>query len=117
MSEIVVVGSLNADLVARTERCPEAGETALGEGFATHCGGKGANQAFAAARLGGSVAMLGRVGDDAFGRAQLRNLESAGVAIEGARIHPGATTGVALIIVDGAGENRIVVVPGANAAF
>lgn len=111
---IVVVGSINVDLVANTARIPHAGETVLGHAFKIHPGGKGANQAVAAARLGHPVSMIGRVGDDAFG-AQLRaGLESSGVDTTGVATSSGSS-GVASIVVSDSGENSIVVVPGANA--
>lgn len=111
---IVVVGSINLDLVVVTTRIPSVGETVLGTDFQTHPGGKGANQAVAAARLGYPVQMIGRLGDDAFG-AQLRsNLEKAGVGTECVATSEGSS-GVALIEVSSKGENSIVVVPGANA--
>jgi ribokinase len=111
---IVVVGSLNIDLVASADRIPAAGETLLGRDFSTHAGGKGANQAVAVARLGYPVQMIGRLGDDGFG-AQLREqLTHSGVDISGVRTSPGSS-GVAVIVVSATGENSIVVVPGANA--
>jgi ribokinase len=111
---VVVVGSLNIDLVARAARIPAPGETLLGADFATHPGGKGANQAVAVARLGYPVKMIGRVGEDGFG-AQLRgHLTRSGVDIAAVRTSPGAS-GVAVIVVADTGENSIVVVPGANA--
>ena len=113
---IVVVGSLNLDLVVRMERMPEPGETVLASGYAEHAGGKGANQAVAAARSGGRVAMVGRVGDDAAGRGLRAGLEADDVDVAEVRTVD-APTGRALIEVDDAGENRIVVVPGANARW
>jgi len=113
MAKIVVIGSLNMDVVAVTPRIPVAGETIIGLKFFTAPGGKGANQAYAAAKLGGKVGMLGRVGDDDFGRAMRQNLESAGCETSGVRAIAGAS-GVALIFVAGSGENSIVVVGGAN---
>jgi len=111
---IVVVGSINIDLVANADRIPAAGETLTGSSFQTHHGGKGANQAVAAARLGYPVQMIGRVGDDAFG-AQLRDgLKAAGVDTRAVAISSGSS-GVAVILVAASGENSIVVVPGANA--
>ncbi len=111
---IVVVGSINLDLVAIAERIPAIGETIIGTDFRIHPGGKGANQAVAVARLGYPVRMIGRLGDDAFG-AQLRgHLESAGVDIAGVGTSEGAS-GVAVIEVSAAGENSIIVAPGANA--
>jgi ribokinase len=100
-------------VVAVAPRIPVAGETIIGSKFFTSPGGKGANQAYAAAKLAGSVAMVGRVGDDEFGREMRQNLASAGCAIEDVKIVPGAS-GVALIAVADSGENCIVVVPGAN---
>jgi ribokinase len=112
--DIVVVGSLNMDLVARAPRLPVPGETLTGASFATLPGGKGANQAVAAARLGARTMMIGCVGDDAFG-AQLRaGLQADGVDCAGVRVATGVTSGVAAIVVDDAGRNGIVVIPGAN---
>ena len=116
MAKIVVVGSLNMDVVAVAPRIPVAGETIIGSKFFTSPGGKGANQAYAAAKLAGSVAMVGRVGEDEFGRQMRENLASVGCAIESVRTVPGAS-GVALICVSERGENCIVVVPGANHCF
>ena len=113
MAKIVVVGSLNMDVVAVAPRIPAAGETIIGNKFLTTPGGKGANQAYAAAKLGGSVAMLGRVGEDAFGQQMRENLASVGCTVESVQAVPGAS-GVALIYVSDRGENSIVVVPGAN---
>jgi ribokinase len=111
---IVVVGSINIDLVANADRIPVAGETLTGSGFHIHHGGKGANQAVAAARLGYPVRMIGRVGDDAFGE-QLRNgLHEAGVDTSAVAVSQGSS-GVAVILVAASGENSIVVIPGANA--
>lgn len=112
---IVVVGSLNMDLVVRAPRHPEIGETILGSGFATFPGGKGANQAVAAARLGGTVKMIGRVGRDAFGAELLATAAQDGVDTTFILQDEGAPTGVALITVDDAGQNTIVVASGANA--
>jgi ribokinase len=111
---IVVVGSINIDLVARAERIPAIGETILGLDFQTHPGGKGANQAVAVARLGYPVVMIGKLGSDRFG-AQLRShLQTAGVDIRGVGASPGSS-GVAMIVVSTRGENTIVVTSGANA--
>jgi ribokinase len=110
---IVVVGSLNMDLVVRSPRHPRPGETLLGSEFHTFPGGKGANQAVAAARLGGQVKMIGRVGADAFGKSLIQTLANDGVDTSQVK-QIGAATGVALITVDDAGQNTIVVVPGAN---
>jgi len=111
---IVVVGSLNMDLVVRTPRHPQIGETILGSGFQTFPGGKGANQAVAAARLGGRVRMIGRVGADAFGEALMAAASQDGVDTSWIRRDPQAPSGVALITVDDAGRNTIVVASGAN---
>jgi len=110
--ELVVVGSVNLDLVARSARLPRAGETLTDATFERHPGGKGANQAVGAARLGARVRFVGAVGQDDFAEPALRGLREAGVELELAR---GGATGVALILVDDAGENVIVVAPGANA--
>jgi ribokinase len=112
--DMLVVGSANADLVIDVERRPAAGETVLGGDVAVHPGGKGANQAVAAARLGARTALLARVGDDGHGRLLLDSLRSAGVDTAGVLVG-GAPTGVALITVDPEGDNSIVVSPGANA--
>jgi ribokinase len=112
--DLLVVGSANADLVIGVERRPAAGETVLGSDLAVHPGGKGANQAVAAARLGARTALLARVGDDAHGRLLLDAQRAAGVDTTGVLVG-GAPTGVALITVDPSGDNSIVVSPGANA--
>ncbi|MFJ2799996.1 ribokinase [Streptomyces griseoviridis] len=111
--DLLVVGSANADLVIGVERRPAAGETVLGGDLAVHPGGKGANQAVAAARLGAATALLARVGDDGHGRLLLDSLRTAGVDTAGVLVG-GAPTGVALITVDPSGDNSIVVSPGAN---
>jgi ribokinase len=112
---IVVVGSLNADLVVRVARFAAPGETVSGHGFAVIPGGKGANQACAAARLGGDVVMVGCVGADGHGELLRRSLAQAGADVAHVASVADAPTGVALITVDDAAENHIVVVPGANA--
>ncbi|MGY4707590.1 ribokinase [Candidatus Bipolaricaulota sp. J31] len=112
--KIVVVGSANVDLVVQTERAPRAGETVVGEGFTQAPGGKGANQAVAAARLGTEVAFIARVGDDDFGRWNLENYRREGIDTSYITVDPEVPSGVALIVVERNGENRIVVVPGAN---
>jgi len=112
---IVVVGSLNMDLVVRAPRHPQPGETILGGDFRTFPGGKGANQAVAAARLGAAVQMIGRVGADAFGAALLQTLAQDGVDTRHVPRDQEAPTGVALITLNAAGQNTIVVAPGANA--
>jgi len=110
---IVVVGSINMDLVARAAHIPAAGETILGTGFETHPGGKGANQAVAAARLGASVQMVGLLGSDDIGKQLREGLNQAGVDTSAVGTVPGAS-GVALITVAASGENSIVVASGAN---
>ena len=112
--DIVVVGSLNVDLVVHAPRLPLPGETLLGHAFSTDDGGKGANQAIAAARMDGSVAMVGRVGADAHGERLLAALDRAGVARQAVTVDPHRASGVASIVVADDGQNSIVVVPGAN---
>ena len=115
--KIVVVGSLNMDVVGCAPRIPVAGETITGHTFFSAPGGKGANQAFAAARLGGRVAMLGRVGNDDFGRKMRSNLEHVGCDVRGVAAMADCTSGIALIFVADSGQNSIVIVPGANHRF
>ncbi|MBA8954899.1 ribokinase [Actinomadura namibiensis] len=112
--EVVVVGSVNADLVVGVDRWPGPGETVLGSDLATHPGGKGANQAVAAARLGGRVALLGRIGGDGHGDLLRGSLADAGVDLAHLLVTD-APTGVALITVGPDGDNTIIVSPGANA--
>ncbi len=114
MPKIVVVGSLNMDLVVRIPQIPKPGETLLGGEFKTFPGGKGANQAVAAARLGAAVSMIGCVGDDAFGQELRNTLIKEGIDTTPVVVHPEAATGVALIQVDKKGENSIAVASGAN---
>jgi ribokinase len=110
--ELTVVGSINLDLVARVEQLPRPGETLSASSFDRIPGGKGANQAVAAARLGARVRLVGAVGDDLLADEALNGLVEAGVALELTRA---GVTGVAMILVEDGGENQIVVVPGANA--
>ncbi|HZQ02497.1 MAG TPA: ribokinase [Gaiellaceae bacterium] len=112
--ELTVVGSINLDLVARLERLPRPGETVSGASLGRFPGGKGANQAVAAARLGARVRMIGAVGDDAFADEALAGLRAAAVELE---LERHGSTGIAIILVDAAGENVIAVVPGANASL
>ncbi|MEV6557813.1 ribokinase [Nocardia sp. NPDC051756] len=114
VASIAVLGSINMDLVTTTERRPVPGETVLGTGFAMVPGGKGSNQAIAARRAGGAVQFLGAVGDDVFAAELRRVLTDSGVGIERLRTVDGPS-GVAAIVVDGGGENSIIVVGGANA--
>ncbi|HEY8348088.1 MAG TPA: ribokinase [Symbiobacteriaceae bacterium] len=111
---VVVVGSLNLDLVVRPERAPAAGETVFAPTLERYPGGKGGNQAVAAARLGVPVSMIARVGNDSFGDELLASLQQNGVSTEAVTRSETAGTGTAVITVDRTGQNRIVVVPGAN---
>jgi ribokinase len=111
---VLVLGSINMDLVVRASRLPQSGETLTGSSFTTVPGGKGANQAVAAARLGAKVQLVGRVGADLFGVTLFNTLRTANVDTSAISEQPGVASGVALIQVDDAGANTIVVVPGAN---
>lgn len=113
---VVVVGSLNRDLVAQVQKLPRAGATVIGTSLETHAGGKGGNQAVACARLGAPVRMVARVGRDAFGDALRNSLTREGVDVSAVRDAQEAS-GVALVTVDDHGENSIVVIPGANASL
>jgi ribokinase len=115
--EVLVVGSINVDVVIRAAQLPAPGQTVTGGVFAQHQGGKGANQAVAAARQGAAVTMVGAVGDDEYGRSALADLSSAGVDVSRIAVLSGEATGMALIAVDERGANQIVVAPGANAAL
>jgi ribokinase len=112
---VVVIGSLNMDLVARCEHLPRAGQTVFGQDFFTAPGGKGANQAVAAAKLGARVAMAGCIGHDQFGRDLVAGLRGVGVSTD-CILAVDRPTGTALITIDGVGANTIVVISGANAA-
>lgn len=112
--EIVVVGSINMDLVVRTNRMPEIGETIPGNDFKTIPGGKGANQAVAACRMGATTTMIGCVGQDVFGPSLITSLKDAGVDTNNVTTIAEIASGTATIIVDSNGENCIVVVPGTN---
>jgi len=114
MTHIVVVGSLNMDLVVEVPAIPLPGETVLGKNFATFPGGKGANQAVAAARLGARVSLIGRVGKDAFGDQLLASAQADGIDITHVGRDETAATGVAMIAVDEQGQNSIAVASGAN---
>ena len=114
MGRVLVLGSLNVDLVTHVERHPQPGETVLGVGLERLAGGKGANQAVAAAAAGAEVVMVGAVGDDADGHAYIARLSNLGIDIGGVAVLPDERTGTALIVVDEAGENTIVVASGAN---
>jgi ribokinase len=111
---VVVIGSINTDLVVRVSAFPVPGETVVGSSFNTYAGGKGANQAAAAARLDASVSMVGAVGDDAYSPERLADLRDAGVDVSGIQIREQTPGGIAVIQVDDSGQNQIVIVPGAN---
>ena len=112
--DVVIFGSINMDLIARVSKLPAVGETIIGQNFETLPGGKGANQAVAVARLGMSVAMIGRVGNDAFGQQLIQGMRAIGVTCDHTVISSGESSGVAVVEVDDHGENRIIVIPGAN---
>jgi ribokinase len=112
---IVVIGSVNVDLVCRVGAVPRAGETVLGQSLGTSPGGKGANQAVAAARLGAKVHLVGRVGDDEFGSSLLAALAAHHVGTAHLQVSESTSSGAAVVLVEATGENRIIVVPGANA--
>lgn len=111
--KITVIGSINMDLVTETRKIPRAGETVLGDSFHTVPGGKGANQAVAAARLGADVTLIGCVGQDAFGEELVKHLSNQGIHMDYVRMVAHQPTGIASIIISD-GDNRIIVVPGAN---
>lgn len=114
MKKIAVIGSINMDYVTRVKWQPRVGETVTGRGLDLKPGGKGANQAYAAAMLGADVVMLGAVGDDDAGRISLENLRRAGVHTDYIKVADGLSTGTALIAVNEEGDNSIIVIPGAN---
>lgn len=113
--DIVVIGSTNTDMVIRTKEMPKPGETVLGGDFLMNQGGKGANQAVAAARLGASVAFIGRTGEDVFGNATMDHLTKEGLVVDYLLKDPDFPSGIATITLDEKGQNSIVVAPGANA--
>jgi ribokinase len=115
MANILVIGSANTDMVVKTDRFPQPGETVLGGQFFMFPGGKGANQAVAAARMGGHVVLVGKVGRDIFGEQTRQGLQAEGIDTQHFGTHDTAASGVALITVDARGENEIVVASGANA--
>lgn len=114
MSKILVVGSANADLMIATPKLPNPGETVRGHDFLVAPGGKGANQAIAAARLGGDVGFIGSIGDDDFGRSIKKSLLDSGVDTARLCVRPNSATGVALIFSEACGENMIAIAAGAN---
>jgi ribokinase len=113
-SKILVVGSSNTDMVIKTHHFPSPGETILGGQFLMNAGGKGANQAVAAVRLGGMVTFVGKIGNDIFGKQAVQQLEDEGINVEFVSVDPANPSGVALITVDQKGENSIVVASGSN---
>jgi ribokinase len=115
--EILVVGSFMMDLVVQTPRVPLTGETVIGDTFAIFPGGKGANQAVAASRLGGSVALAGKLGTDYFGKEMLQALTKENIDLANVRFDERSSTGIGSILLDESGNNRIVVVPGANLLY
>ena len=114
-AKVVVIGSSNTDMILQLERIPRPGETVLGGAFSMAAGGKGANQAVAAARAGGRVTFIARVGQDLFGRQALEGFQKDGIRVDFVTQDPEAPSGVALIFVARSGENSIGVAPGANA--
>jgi len=114
-NKIIVVGSMNMDMVVKTSHIPQPGETVLGGSFLMNPGGKGANQAVAVARLGGDVTFIGKIGDDIFGKQSSQLFDEEGVDTNGILADDHTPSGIALITVDETGENSIVVAPGANA--
>jgi ribokinase len=115
MTSVLVFGSINMDVVTACERHPRVGETVLGNNVAFYPGGKGANQAVAAARCAGKSFLIGSIGADEFGRQMLAYLQANDVDASGVTIDSGSSTGVAIVTVDAQGDNTIVVTPGANA--
>ena len=112
--KIVVLGSINMDVVIRCETLPRPGETVIAKASNEVCGGKGANQAIAAARLGGKVEMIGSIGSDSFATRLLANLRDANISIEAVRLENACASGLAVVAVEDSGQNSILVVPGAN---
>lgn len=117
MADIMIIGSINMDLVTKVDHIPKVGETILGTSFSQIPGGKGANQAVAVARLGASIKMIGKVGNDSSGEILLNKLREDNVGIEYIASDSNEPTGTALITVEESGDNSIVVVPGANFAI
>lgn len=114
-NKIIVIGSANTDMVISAEHFPQPGETIIGFGFMTNHGGKGANQAVAAARLGGDTAFIGKVGNDSFGHSMIDMMRHEGINVSHLMVSPSEPSGVALITTNKAGENTIVLDSGANA--
>ena len=113
-TSVVVLGGINMDLVTVAARFPESGETVVGDRFLTYPGGKGANQAVAASRMGAATAMVGRVGNDIFGPQLIQAMAESGVDVSGVAVEPRANSGIAVINIDASSQNRIVQVLGAN---
>src|SRR5688572_1428832 len=111
---ITVLGSLNMDLFIEAPRFPSPGETVLGRNFSRACGGKGANQAYAAARMGCPTALIGAIGEDSFGREMIDQLDAAGVDTTHVLRRRNVSSGLAMIVLDAARQNQIVVSSGAN---
>ena len=111
---VVALGGINMDLVSVTPRFPLPGETVVGTRFLTYPGGKGANQAVAAARMGANAVMIGRVGDDVFGGQLIEALDASGVGVDGVAVAPNMTSGLAIITIDETAQNQIIQVLGAN---
>ena len=114
MKKILIIGSLNLDTTIETSEIPSPGETVIGRSVSQNAGGKGANQAYAAGKLGGNVSMLGSVGNDTAGKRLIESLQAVGVDTEGIRCCDDTVTGQAFVTVDGDGQNSIIVIPGAN---
>ena len=114
---ITVVGSLNMDLIIEVPRFPSPGEAISGRHFRRAAGGKGANQAYAVARMGQACAMIGAVGADEFGKEMLVNLNTVGINTTGILVMPGTASGTAMILIDGAGQNQIALAPGSNGSL
>ena len=117
MKNLLVIGSINMDLVVKSDQLPRPGETLMGTSMETIPGGKGANQAVAAARLGAGVTMIGAVGNDGYGPALLDGLRKESINVDHVAVEDGVSSGVAIIHVDKSGENTISVVPGSNASL
>jgi ribokinase len=111
---VVVLGGINMDLVTMSSRFPQPGETVVGSRFLTYPGGKGANQAVAAARMGAATAMMGRVGDDVFGPQLIEALTASGVNVDGVAVAQDTTSGIAVINIDESAQNQIIQILGAN---
>ncbi|MBL4954818.1 ribokinase [Neobacillus sp. YIM B02564] len=114
MKNILVIGSFMTDLVVQSEKVPVEGETTIGKSFNRFTGGKGANQAVAAARLGGKVTMIGKLGEDDFGKEHIQALKAENINTDSILFDSEANTGIGNVIIDSNGNNRIIVVPGAN---